>query len=263
MSRNVRHDGFSLTETLLAVGTLAVGMLFIGGTFMTGVYFTTISTERTIAAVAAQEALAKIRVYGLDPNDPNLASSAFVPYDQVRVIPPVEFLYPSTWDAPASQYSWSAICKRVGGNSRLVQVTVFVCRETGAHMKYWVRKTGAAAPQLDLLDRPHPVRVTIVQKAGQNGDEASIVDAVTTDTIDERTFINDGSSLVDEATGQIYRVLKRPANPADQPDTIKLDRPWTGGPITPPAGGGVWVVPPASGSGRDALVAVYQETVRF
>ena len=106
-------------ETLLAVGTLAVGMLFIGGTFMTGVYFTTISTERTIAAVAAQEAFAKIRLYGLDPNDPGLKSNAFVPYEQVRTIPSVEFLYPSTWDASASQYSWSALCKRVSGNSRL------------------------------------------------------------------------------------------------------------------------------------------------
>jgi hypothetical protein len=247
-------------ETLLAVGTLAVGMLFIGGTFMTGVYFTTISTERTIAAVAAQEAFAKIRLYGLDPNDPGLKSNAFVPYEQVRTIPSVEFLYPSTWDASASQYSWSALCKRVSGNSRLVQVTVFICRETGAHMKYWVRKTGASAPQLDPVDRPHPVRVTIVQNAGQNADEASIVDAVTTDTIDEHTFINDGASLVDDATGQIYRVLVRAA---DQPDKIKLDRSWTGGAITPPAGGGVWVVPPASSSGRNALVAVYQETLRF
>jgi len=247
-------------ETLLAVGTLAVGMLFIGGTFMTGVYLSTVSTERTIAAVAAQEAFAKIRVYGLDPNDPNLKSNAFVPYDQVRAIPTVEFLYPSTWDAPASQYSWSAICKPVSADNRLVQVTVFVCRQTGAHMKYWVRKTGATASQLDLSDRPHPVRVTIVQNAGQNNDEASIVDAVTTDTTDERTFINDGTSLVDDATGQVYRVLTRFA---DQPDKIKLDRPWTGGALTPPAGGGVWVMPPASGSGRDPLVAVYQETLRF
>ncbi len=53
----------------MAVGTLAVGMTFIAGTFLTGIYLSTFSTERTIAAVAAEEAFAKMRIFGLDPND--------------------------------------------------------------------------------------------------------------------------------------------------------------------------------------------------
>ena len=58
MNNELKNSGFSLTEVLLAVGTLAIGMIFISGTFLTGIYFATIATERTIAAVAANEAFA-------------------------------------------------------------------------------------------------------------------------------------------------------------------------------------------------------------
>ncbi|GAH37480.1 unnamed protein product [marine sediment metagenome] len=45
-------------------------MLFIAGTFPVAIYFSTIATERTIAAVAADEAFAKVRLYAIgSPND--------------------------------------------------------------------------------------------------------------------------------------------------------------------------------------------------
>ena len=79
--RNARQNkGFSLVEVLLAVGTLAIGMIFIGGTFLTGIHFATISTERTIAAVAADEAFAKIRLYGVNLTDPNLVVDQLTPF---------------------------------------------------------------------------------------------------------------------------------------------------------------------------------------
>ena len=56
MRKKHQHRGFSLTEVLLALGTIAVGMTFVGGTFLVGIYFSTIATERTIAAVVADEA---------------------------------------------------------------------------------------------------------------------------------------------------------------------------------------------------------------
>lgn len=259
-----------MTETLLAVATLAVGLLFVGGTFMTGVYFATVSTERTIGSVAAGEAVAKIRLYGLDPNaiapvplyalDPNSGDPAFIPYvpfDWLSGIPSSEYLYPSTPDTSAAQYSWAAICRRMPGGGRLVQVTVFVSRKTGVHSQYRVRKSGADWPSLDSSDIPRPVRVSVVQSTGP---QIQIVDNLTADGVDERAFINDGASIVDDATGQIYRVLERSAT---QPDRIVLDRPWTGGPVTPTARAGVWVVPPSISGGRNPLIAVYQQVLRF
>ena len=70
MKRRTRQHGFSLLETLLAVSTLAIGMIFVGGTFLTGIYLATVSTEQTIATVVADEALVKIRLYGLDADIP-------------------------------------------------------------------------------------------------------------------------------------------------------------------------------------------------
>lgn len=247
-------------ETLLAVGTLAVGLLFIGGTFMTGVYFSSVSTERTIAAVVADEAFAKIRLYDLAPDANGLSATRFVPYEQVRTIPASEYLYPSTGESSAGQYSWAAICRRAEANSRLVQFTVFICRQSGADSKYWAPKSGAAAVGFDTSDRPRPVRITIAQDAAsQSTGVVTIVDAVATDGIDERAFINDGSSVVDDATGQIHRVLERFAA---QPDRIKLNLSRPGGALSVPADS-IWVVPPPVSGSRAPLVAVYQKVLRF
>lgn len=260
MSKRPRQDGFSLLETLLAVSTLAIGMVFVAGTFMAGIYFTSLSTERTIAAVASDEALLKIRLYGLDPSDPNLETDEFVSYEELATIPADEFLYPSHTDAAARQYSWTALCKRTAVDSRLVQITVFVCRHAGTDARYWVRASGDGSPELEQADLPRPLRIRITQSAGSAADEVSIIDSVTSDQIDEYTFANDGATLLDDQTGQIYRVLQRYREP---PERIKLDRPWTGGDIAASAGGWVWVVPRPVAGGRSPLVAVYQKVLQF
>ena len=77
-SARQRNSGFSLTEVMLAVGTLAVAMMFIGGTFMAGILLTTVSSERSTAATIAEEAIAKVQLYEVELNDPNLFFSAHV-----------------------------------------------------------------------------------------------------------------------------------------------------------------------------------------
>lgn len=262
MKRKSRQSGFSLLETLLAVSTLAVGMIFVGGTFLTGIYFATVSTERTIATVAAGEAFAKIRLYGLDPNDPNLTTDGFVPYEEIVTIPSSEKLYPSI-DANSTsirEYSWTALCKRAGPASRLVEITVFLTRRTGTNARFWVRGAGTDVLDLEESELPRAVRINVVQGAGDEDDELTIEDAVSSDGTDEETFINDGATIVDDRTGEIYRVLERYDEPSDR---IKLDRPWTGAVSTASEGDGVWVVPRPVSGGRSPQVAVYQEVLRF
>ena len=248
MDNELRQKGFSLTEVLLAVGTLAIGMLFIAGTFLAGVHFTTIATERTIAAVAADEAFAKIKLYGVNPNDPNLLVGSLRPFETVDLIDisPYEYGYPSTPTSPLDkQYYWSALCRRVAPDpNRLVQVTVFVSRKTAANAKY--RNPVNPFDAGIALAFPVPVVVSVVC-SGSN-----ILDI---NELGKEVFINDGYTIVENTTGDKYRVLERDAG---QPNRIVLDKPWLGGPA-----GIVWVVPPSFSSGRGPCIAVYQTKIRF
>ena len=252
-------------ETLLAVSTLAIGLIFVGGAFLTGIYLATVSTERTIATVAADEALAKIRLYNLDPAA--VDANEFTPHEELVDIPDSEFLYPSDPNS-ASQYSWAALCKRMGAESRLVQIVVFVSRQAGTNARYWTRSSGTGAPDLEQGALPRPLRIKIGRDAGAADDELTIEDDDTSDDADESKFVNGGATIVDDATGQIYRVLERYTDP---PDRIRLDRPWAGPALTAPADGDddeadpveVWVVPQPATGGRSPFVAVYQEVLRF
>ena len=60
-----RRGGFSLTEMLIATGIMAIGLVLVALIFPVGVKLTTLTTEKTIAAVVADEAFAKIQLYGL------------------------------------------------------------------------------------------------------------------------------------------------------------------------------------------------------
>ena len=240
--RNKRlYRGFSLTEVLLAVGTLAIGMIFIGGTFLTGIYFATVATERTIAAVAADEAFAKIRLYGVNPSDQNLVVNQLTRFEALNTISAEEFAYPSTKSLARKQYYWSALCRKMDSNptTRLVQVTVFVSRKVGSRTTY----PGGAT-------RPVPVEVGVSTVAGAGNENK-----LTINVADEQTFINAGCTIADNQTGQLYRVLQRDAA---APNTIVLGRIWQGG-----LSDSVWVVPPPVGGGRYPCIAIYQKVIRF
>jgi Tfp pilus assembly protein PilV len=259
MTRKSRQHGFSLTETLMAVGTLAIGLTFIAGSFLTGMYLSTFSTERTIAAVAAEEAFAKMEIFGLDPNSSGLKTSGHTDYNDVATLEDDEWLYPSVADGATKQYSWAAICRSMGSAGNLVQCTVFVSREIGGASSFWKRADGASDSSLELCDRPRPVWLKVTRDALADKNEIAIQDAVTSDKVDERSFVSDGSILVDDATGRTYRVLERLA---DRLGTITLDRDWEGADLTS-GSGKVWVVPPPVAGGRNPGIAVYQKILRF
>ncbi len=252
MQRMRRNKGFSLTEVLLAVATLSVGMVFVAGTFAVGVFFTTVSAERTTAAVAADEAFAKVRIFGLNPNDADLKSGEMARYENVTLgIDPNEFGYPSTETAGEKQYWWSELCRPVGdpnqsGDRRLVQVTVFVARKIGAGSKF-PAPTGTGA-------WPIPMDVPVTGAVGGNILIVDSADSAYRD-LSER-WLNRGVTIVDNATGRMYRILDRGGVDGME---VELAEPWQG-PGDPER---IWVVPPPTSGGRDPCVAVYQELIRF
>ena len=270
MRKSRKNDGFSLTEVLLSVGILSVGMIFIAGVFPVGIHFTTIAAERTIAAIVADEAFAKIKIYAIGdlnkklPGDNDIDLSKLA-VDKLRdfndkdIFPAVkdadssEFTYPSDPNINISrkQYCWSALCRRVGAEptTRLVQVTVFVSRKTSPNLKYYGPKDSSG--EVDWLDPDKvawPVPVKVEVSRGNENDELEI------DNFFERPFINDGYTIVDDETGDIYRVLERYRHPNEH--IILLDRDWEGL-------NEVWVVPPPVNGSRYPCIAIYQKVIRF
>ncbi len=277
MARLCKNYGFSLTEVLLSVGTLAIGMIFVAGVFPVAIHFTTVATEQTVAAVVADEAFAKIRIYAIgdldnsptnddyDPDEWSLEvknGEALADFNNTDVFHAVEdinsreFAYPSEPGIGISQkqYFWSALCglteeyDAAANPNPPVQVTVFVCRKVSPQLVYRAPNDG---------NSPIPVPVRINVRRGNRDDELEITDA------GERTFINDGCTIVDDRTGRLYRVLKRYPHPDDE--TILLDRDWDdedwdGGPSDPEW---IWVVPPPVGGGKNPCIAIYQRVIRF
>ena len=249
MNYELKNDGFSLVEILLAVGTLGIGMLFIAGTFLAGIHFSTIATEQTTAAIVADEAFAKVRLYATgnttDLRD-DIDISKLTVYELRDVndaltikIESEEFAYPSTdTDVSLKQYYWSALCRLVSDNpdSRLVQVTIFISRKVSSTALY---PNGKA--------RPVPMKVGISAAADNN--------LITITETDKKTWINDSYKIVDDSTGRIYQVVERTA---EQPDVIRLNQPWQGSTT-----GSVWVIPPPVNGGKNPTIAIYQKVMRF
>lgn len=274
MSCKTQNPGFSLTEMLLAIGVLSVGMVFIAGVFPVAIHFMTISTERTIAAVVADEAFAKIKLYahpdpaGPDTNEIQLGLLTDLGHAYFRdpsifpvmayIDPNEEFMYPSTdTDVSQKHYCFSALCRLTGPG--LVQVTVFICRKTGPILRYYTPDMTLIPSDPDYgvvdfsgaitVDWPRPVKVAVVADPVKPN-EIHIVEPK------ERMFINDGCRIVDNATGRIYRVMERYAPPND--NIILLDGDWQVG-----SDNNVWVVPPPTGAGRYPCIAIYQKEIRF
>jgi prepilin-type N-terminal cleavage/methylation domain-containing protein len=277
MAKLCKNHGFSLTEVLIAVGILAVGMIFIAGVFPAAIHLTTVATERTIAAIAADEAFAKIRLFAAgDPCVPaddiqlnqlvinELRPDEFVGFDDIfpsmQYIDPNEFTYPSTGtDISQKQYCWSALCRLVEDDpNRLVQVTVFVSRRVSPNLEYPDPNNPSGSIRVSW---PTPVKIGVSSVAGGRDNDLQI------NNTGEKTFINDGYTIVDDATGRLYRVLERyrddPGTGPEEDAIILLDRDWEGTPAN------VWVIPPpVIGNppvtcGRYPCIAVYQKVMRF
>jgi prepilin-type N-terminal cleavage/methylation domain-containing protein len=231
--------GFSLTEVLMAVGILSVGMMLIATMFPVGIYLTTVASERTMAAIVADEAFAKIQLYGIDPCD-NPDTS--VDYENELVskgkIDPCEFSYPPVDPCATNrQYYWSALYRKLDSNpaDREYQVTVFVARKTNPGLTYQGGGDSGARPKAISVAVTYP-----------GSDKLQIT------TAGWEKYVNPTTTIIDNATGLPYRILDRVNN------IVTLDRNWEIG--TPSS---IWVIPPPDTGGRNADIEVYQRIIRF
>lgn len=265
MNANRRQSGFSLIETLLAVGTLAVGMVFVAGTFTAGVYFASVSTEKTVATVVADEAVAKIALFGLDldPKSTKLKTDGFVPYEDVNRIRMAsrECLYPSDSNSYYGEYAWSAICRRSSSDGRLCELSIFVSRLMGVNATYWRCDTAGVLQTDPTLPRPLRVGVTVAQTTDPTRSELTILNDTSTTAADESLFLDAGFMIVDDATGRIYRVVDRSSTTSGTA-RVTIVPAWLDATAQGTAAQ-VWVVPRPVTGGRCPLVTVYQKVIRF
>ncbi len=239
----MKHNGFSLTEVLMAVGILSVGMMLIATMFPVGIYLTTVATERTMAAIVANEAFAKIQLYGVV--DPNHDPCSCFDYEEGLVstgkIDPNEFSYPSVDpDMGFRQYYWSALCKKLSVNPSDTEylVTVFVARKTSPNLTYLDGGDSGTRPKAAKIDA----------HTGSKTNELETLSG-------KEKYVNPPTTILDNASGRLYRVVSR-----EVAAVVKLDRDWDKDTDPPQY---IWVVPPSETGGKNADVEVYQRIIRF
>jgi len=233
-----KNVGFSLTEVLMAVGILSVGMMLIATMFPVAIYLTTVASERTMAAIVADEAFAKIQLYGIvDPyNDPCVCFD----YEDTlgpAEIDPNEFSYPSVDPATGNrQYYWSALYKLINANDTEYLITVFVARKTNPNLIY---RSGPV---------PKPMAVAVEKPAGLENNQLRIKPP-------NENCINPPTTILWNNSGRLYRIVDRVGN------IITLDRPWAedmSGIIKI-----FLVIPPPNTGGKNADIEVYQRIMKF
>lgn len=271
-----QKKAFTLTEVLISAGILAIGFMLIAGAFPVGVKLTSLATERTIGSVATQEAIAKIKIHGLDMSQWNtyfsnsidglsygncFDYSEIIRLDRLNIIDPFfsnylsimpkdECYYPSTnLVAQADKkYHWSALCRRISPFANDVEVTIFVSRLGGAGIQYPGNPIPTPAnhdqdplnyqvkPAPSQQNYPEPYMIQLLEMVDPTVDPTEKTLII---PAGYETYFREGAVILDDITGQIFTIQER-LNAGQQ---IVLDRKWH----TYVAGNiyNVWVIPSA------------------
>lgn len=294
MNRFHTHKGFTLVEVLLAAGILVIGLILVAGAFPLGIKMTTVSTERTVGTVVADEAIAKIRLL-IDPNDAGQdyygidtsvldsletpvydLGELFVSFQDSTpllyqgVVSDVDLTWPSVDTEDDKYYYWSALLKYAmpttgKGYPTDLDAVVFISRITGLGAEY----PDPANPSL-RINIPKPVIVP-VDTAASDGTKIVVMDDSTT-PFDERDYfdhiVEDAvlimtennppltSPLTASAHDTMVLIVKK-LNPVDY--TITLDNPIDAAQVN----SFFWFVPTSYNSSRNPCIGVYQERIPF
>jgi len=253
MKTKFKNKGFSLTEVLMAAGILCIGIMLVATMFPVGIYLTTVASERTMASIVADEAFAKIQLYGIKTSiDSNNLCLRYE--DIVGTFDSNESSYPSV-DPTTNirQYYWSAMCKRIdlNANDTRYLVTVFVSRKTSPTLKY---------PRFYSAASSRPVTVqAYVSTVTEDANKLEVKDALLEPKKSLQKLFPP-AAIIDNATGQLYRVIER-----DEDTTITLDRKWEGTSTSPY----IWFMSPPEDEkgteivGKNPDVEVFQRIIRF
>ena len=163
------------------------------------------------------------------------------------------------------QYYWSALCRRVPSDpNHTVQVTVFVSRKVGAGTMY-----PGPGPGGSVIAWPWPVPMSVGVWGTVNGTVLT-VDPNTSSPIDETRWISDGCTIVENSTGQVFRVVEQGATASSAFVVLDPGKPWLWDDDPTDPSRPVWVVPPPLiqldppvVGGRGPCIAVYQKLIRF
>lgn len=286
---------------LIATGIMAIGLVMVATIFPVAVKLTTLTTERAVGAVAADEAFAKIRLYGLrdfqywpaamlhqvnpgtfpdeystcnnyiDINRYGLGRDRiYNTADDIAVTTEWEpFKYPSVAASayPEGQkYHWSALCRRAG--DKAVQITVFVNRRNTAGNKYYGHagfsgNTSNPYPAVSNLPWPSLVRVQVRLNGLRK------LQVLPEDNLNWTSPPVVGNILDFFNDGYTIaddysgRIYRiLEVNRTD--GTLTLSENWIADPAKPAGlANYIWVVPPAAGSDRYPCVGVYQKVIQF
>jgi len=217
----------------MAAGILSIGMMLVATMFPVAIYLTSISVERTMAAIVADEAFAKIQLYGIGTPILNIGDYNDIPG---LTIDPCEFSYNPTQALTNPQYYWSAVYRKLSPVDPNYQMTVFVARKTNPGLTY-------PNPGGPSYDRPKLIMIQSIVQPDPNFLVVTVYPQ----------YVNPPTAILDNATGKIYRVIDR------QNTKVKLDRGWEDS--TGPAN--IWLIPPPVTGGRNADIEVYQRIIRF
>lgn len=252
MKMKFKHTGFSLVEVLMAVGILTVGLLLVATMFPAAIYMTTVASERTMAAIVADGAFAKIQIYDVNGitstlNDPCNCYDWGDGMEAASSIDVNEFSYPPVDpNGGSSQYFWSALYRKTDNNSDSAeyQITVFVARRMNSGLTY---ESGSVAAGYSG-GNTWPMLMELDATGSQDSLTLNI-------NGDDEKLVNPSVTIVDNATGKLYAVVKRGEDNDDK--KITLDRPLESAVTS------IWLIPPPESGGKNAGVEVYQRIIKF